>query len=848
MVATIGAIEIAGSKVKFDNTLQGTEEELAGLSGSTRFTRYSCDARARLFGSVTAVSSMTTPPAPAAPGVAVGAAPGVAQDLMSPADFRKGQERTPLLDPATRNDLKNKGIDPNKIDPPGSTAQSRPGHKIDKFTKNTTTADFKWTRPDGTGNGDVRTEDGRFRYSYDEKHHLIWVAEKPVSTASPIRRVLYSYDANDRLIGRTAQYASLPTLSTPFDTLLWQTEDRASIIAADGVPPELTFVWDAVTDRLLSIFKTGNSASASDPNGNLLRQFIHGDLGLDDPIEITAPDLVAVIPPGGAPPVARIYPVYDEAGNGTLQVVVNRNGEVVSRHIATDPYGAEEFELAGATIDQVEVKAKKNATGALESVRIRMRATEALRETSIAPGSRLAVVKPNGSTAALSPVDATSVAADPFRLEWNLTAAQWNTLISDGTSAGGTSLSIAATNQLRAGAWAVDVPILPAPAWATATLPVFSSPTLPVEVRDSLSTITSFITAIPASSEATATPYEVTGLGSLGTNGGNGDADLLMAAGFHAQPFSDPFSGKNYVRARWLDPETGTWLTPDPLSYRDSSNLYAFAAGDPINGRDPEGLKVAVYGPKKNKDAAMARLKRVVDNPEAMKHVEVDRFGVLQFKDITPEEFIKKYDGRARQLGQMMMSERTLLVTEVNDDDKVRSPMSGRLVSDDADDAGGGFVSPAYQDGKHYFSAFNVDSFPADYADVTETPDTVFVHEFFGHGFARLVPWYAGGYTEKETGHIKPEYIEDPPLKGGYHLGEEEGLTAENRYRIDHGMPIRTYYLNHPGEWVYPDWIKPFIEKQRKHEEWLKLQEHLRSEERRRKMLEHNIWHAPGLR
>jgi RHS repeat-associated protein len=590
MSATIGALAIAGSKIQYGDTLQVQEEELVGVSGgAARHTRYSYDSRGRLFGSVTAVADSTAPPVPTIPGIPQAAAPGVGQDLMSPGDFRKGQDRTPTFDAAARTDLQNKGIDPDTIDPPGSKADPRPGHKIDKFTKGPTAEDFKWTKPDGTGEGDARTEDGRFRYSYDEKHRLIWVAEKPASTAFPIRRILYSYDANNRLVGRTAQYATLPTLTTPLDTLIWKTEDRPTIMAADGIPPELTFVWDPVTDRLLSIFKAGASASPGDPNGNLLRQFIHGDLGLDDPIEITTPDLVSVIPPGGAVPVARIYPVYDEAGNGTLQVVVNRNGEVVARHISTDPYGSEEFELAGAAVDRVELQAKKNAAGALETVRIRIRSTEALRETSIAAGSRLAIVKANGAVAALSPVSATPVAGDSFRLEWVLSAAQWNALLTDGTAANGTSLSIAVTNQLRAGAWAADVPLLPAPAWATATNPVFSSAALPVEVRDSLAGINTFIGGIPAGSEAATTPYEVTGLGALGTSGGNGDADLLMAAGFQAQPFSDPFSEKNYVRSRWFDPRTGTWLTPDPFGYGDSSNLYAFAAGDPINGRDPTG-------------------------------------------------------------------------------------------------------------------------------------------------------------------------------------------------------------------------------------------------------------------
>jgi RHS repeat-associated protein len=58
---------------------------------------------------------------------------------------------------------------------------------------------------------------------------------------------------------------------------------------------------------------------------------------------------------------------------------------------------------------------------------------------------------------------------------------------------------------------------------------------------------------------------------------------------FHAYPFSDPATGLVYARARWYDPQTGTFLSPDPMGYVDSSNLYAFAGGDPINRRDPDG-------------------------------------------------------------------------------------------------------------------------------------------------------------------------------------------------------------------------------------------------------------------
>src|SRR5207244_539098 len=75
--------------------------------------------------------------------------------------------------------------------------------------------------------------------------------------------------------------------------------------------------------------------------------------------------------------------------------------------------------------------------------------------------------------------------------------------------------------------------------------------------------------------------------------GGTADTESLLAATFQAQPFGEPFTRKFYVRERWYDPVTGSWLTPDPLGYRDSSNLYAFAGGDPVNGRDPAGLGVA---------------------------------------------------------------------------------------------------------------------------------------------------------------------------------------------------------------------------------------------------------------
>ncbi|MBK8940468.1 MAG: RHS repeat-associated core domain-containing protein [Polyangiaceae bacterium] len=42
--------------------------------------------------------------------------------------------------------------------------------------------------------------------------------------------------------------------------------------------------------------------------------------------------------------------------------------------------------------------------------------------------------------------------------------------------------------------------------------------------------------------------------------------------------------------ARDYDPETGTWLTPEPLGFAAGDNFYAYAAGNPVAYNDPTGL------------------------------------------------------------------------------------------------------------------------------------------------------------------------------------------------------------------------------------------------------------------
>ncbi len=49
-------------------------------------------------------------------------------------------------------------------------------------------------------------------------------------------------------------------------------------------------------------------------------------------------------------------------------------------------------------------------------------------------------------------------------------------------------------------------------------------------------------------------------------------------------------TGLYYFRARWYDPITGRWLSPDPIGIAGGLNMYVFAVNNPVNFTDPYGL------------------------------------------------------------------------------------------------------------------------------------------------------------------------------------------------------------------------------------------------------------------
>lgn len=63
----------------------------------------------------------------------------------------------------------------------------------------------------------------------------------------------------------------------------------------------------------------------------------------------------------------------------------------------------------------------------------------------------------------------------------------------------------------------------------------------------------------------------------------------LLLSSFKAAPLRDPATGLVQMRHRWYEPGSGTFLSPDPEGYTDSSNPYAYCGGDPVNCSDPTG-------------------------------------------------------------------------------------------------------------------------------------------------------------------------------------------------------------------------------------------------------------------
>ncbi|MHB9001910.1 MAG: RHS repeat protein [Thermoanaerobaculia bacterium] len=588
LAVTVGPLTVAGSRITAFDGLQIQQAQLLGISDGSRVNQWSYDARSRL---QTATIGRD-----------------VTQNL-TPADFRSTLVRTPRFDAPTRSALAAKGVDVQRLDPPSQTATEEPAHKVSTVSDGTTVRAYSY-------NGSERKDDGKFEYDWDEKGRLVRATEKPtIGGQAIITRVTYTHDGNDRMIGRRVETAL--TASTPLN---WQL--ASPYLLTDGLPADATFIWDPITDQIAAVFDA--------TTGTLVRQIIHGGGAYDDPLEVT------LLEPNNAAALNRLYPIYDEAAAGHLEAILNVDGEVVSRKVVADAYGDDAFSIAGAAIDHIVLHAKNNSAGSLASIDVTVRATEELQPTSVSSGLRIAALDADGKVVRISPVPAVVSTGSTARI--TLTASDWTALI-----AGASSLSIGVTATLRAAAWSGGLPILPPPEWARATRPVFSSPTLPVEIRESLANISEWLGTVSPGTEASTTLYEVSDIAIAGSDVITDDpARFLVSSYFHALPFMDSVTRLSLARSRWLDHHTGTFLTPDPFGYHDSPNLYSFCGGDPVNQRDPTGKVIVFDG--KDPMRAFRTLQGGLSNPKSAAMLNVlhgtDKRDYLGFQPgVTKQQF-----------------------------------------------------------------------------------------------------------------------------------------------------------------------------------------------------------------
>ena len=72
-----------------------------------------------------------------------------------------------------------------------------------------------------------------------------------------------------------------------------------------------------------------------------------------------------------------------------------------------------------------------------------------------------------------------------------------------------------------------------------------------------------------------------------GSRGNGGNASV---AGFAGAAVGKTGTGFVYMRNRWYDPQTGRFLTQDPIGLAGGVNLYAYAGNNPVAFDDPFGL------------------------------------------------------------------------------------------------------------------------------------------------------------------------------------------------------------------------------------------------------------------
>ncbi|MEO8033612.1 MAG: RHS repeat-associated core domain-containing protein, partial [Acidobacteriota bacterium] len=412
--------------------------------------------------------------------------------------------------------------------------------------------------------GGRRTQAGQWTYAYDELGRLT-----SASNTGSLRTIEYTYNPAGRIVGRRICLASSGATCV--------LENSPGTVGADGLPSDTTFVWDPLTDRLLSIFEAGKSVAPPGgtvgPTDGLVRQFVHGERGVDDLVQVMAQTAFGV---------EGYLPIADESSTGSIETILRASdGTISDRVLYADAYGDAPRYLQGALVD--EIKAELTGDPHAPDVNIVVHLSEKIDPSKTGSAVQVAAVKADKSVA-LKVTAAPLLDAGKNTLTVTIVNSEWKALM----ASGGTKLEIAVAKTLRAGFYG-DRPIMPPPSWAKQVFSgIDSTSDNPVIDRESLAAID----ALVATGKGSTTFYRIDDL----YLAANEEPNARILTNFQAAPFVDPATGLAYFRARWYDPSTGTCLTPDAYGTIDSSNLYAGFALDPVNRRDPDGKSATVIG------------------------------------------------------------------------------------------------------------------------------------------------------------------------------------------------------------------------------------------------------------
>jgi RHS repeat-associated protein len=92
--------------------------------------------------------------------------------------------------------------------------------------------------------------------------------------------------------------------------------------------------------------------------------------------------------------------------------------------------------------------------------------------------------------------------------------------------------------------------------------------------------------------ESEATLFSRSPFGALqgATGAGNASTSYNVGAGFAGASTPNAAGGFTYLRNRWYDPQTGRFLSQDPIGLAGGVNLYSYAGNNPVAYSDPFGL------------------------------------------------------------------------------------------------------------------------------------------------------------------------------------------------------------------------------------------------------------------